>query len=123
MNKITIIGRITKDIQVTTTNSGVDFARFNVAVKGKTRDAQGNLNTDFFNCIAWKEKAKIIEKYCKKGDNIALIGAMTSRSYDKDGARQTFWELTVEDVEFLGGGKEQKSEPSLIEIDDDGLPF
>lgn len=123
MNKITIIGRITKDIQITTTNSGVDFARFNVAVKGKTRDAQDNLNTDFFNCIAWKEKAKNIEKYCKKGDNIALIGAMTSRSYDKDGTRQTFWELTVEDVEFLGGSKEQKSEPSPVEIDDDGLAF
>ena len=123
MNKITLIGRMTRDVEIQNTNNGTEYARFNLAVKGKMKDASGNLSTDFFNCIAWKEKANLLKKYCKKGDNIAIVGSMTSRKYDKDGSQQTFWEVSVEELEFLGGVKEQKSELQPIEIDDDGLPF
>ena len=67
MNKIILVGRLTKDPELQTTNNGTSLLRFNVACKSKMRDEDGEQKVDFFVCVAWREKAELIHKYCKKG--------------------------------------------------------
>lgn len=139
MNNISIVGRLTKDVEIETTNSGVEYARFNVAVKSEFKTADGERKTDFFTCIAWRETAKNIAKYFKKGYPIGVIGSMNSRTYEKtDGTSQLIWEINVKTFSFVGGSNDEKeeieqstksknsnSQPelTLIDIEDDDLPF
>ena len=143
MNKIILVGRLTKDPEIQATNNGTSLLRFNVACKSKLRDEDGEQKVDFFVCVAWREKAELIHKYCKKGSMLQISGSMGSRSYEKqDGTRQTIWEINVEDVEFLSSINEESAEnkektktksksktapkqAELIPLDDvdDELPF
>lgn len=141
MNNISIVGRVTKDITTQTTSSGTEYARFNVAVTSEIKTADGERGVDFFSCVAWRETAKNIAKYFKKGYPIGLTGAMNSRSYEKeDGSKQLVWELNVKNFYFVGSSSEetQETKPSkstktktesqtsmqLEPIDDDdSLPF
>lgn len=139
MNNISIVGRVTKDVETETTNSGIEYARFNVAVPSEFRTADGEKKADFFTCIAWRETAKNIAKYFKKGYPIGIVGSMNSRTYEKtDGTNQLIWELNVKTFSFVGGSndeekenkpatksKKSKSQPELtpIDPDDDDLPF
>lgn len=138
MNNISIVGRVTKDIETETTNSGIEYARFNVAVPSEFRTAGGEKKADFFTCIAWRETAKNIAKYFKKGYPIGIVGSMNSRTYEKtDGTNQLIWELNVKTFSFVGGSndekeenkpatksKKSKSQSELTPIDpDDDLPF
>ena len=144
MNKIILVGRLTKDPEIQATNNGTSLLRFNVACKSKFRDEDGEQKVDFFVCLAWREKAELIHKYCKKGSMLQISGSMGSRSYEKqDGTRQTIWEINVEDVEFLSSINEESAENKektktktksktapkqaelipLDDVDDDELPF
>ena len=79
--------------------------------KSKLKDDDGRQNVDFFVCVAWREKAELIHKYCKKGSMLQISGSMGSRSYEKqDGTKQTIWEINVEDIEFLSSTNEESAE-------------
>lgn len=137
MNKIILVGRLTKAPELATTNSGINYCRFNVACKGKMRDEDGELKTDFFSCVAWRNMADNIHKFCEKGSLLQISGTMSSRFYEKEnGTRQTVWEISVEDVEFLSSkaesgsqekdtktSKRKSSDVDMEPIDDDNLPF
>lgn len=138
MNNISIVGRVTKDVEIQTTNSGIDYARFNVAVTSEMKTVDGERQADFFICVAWRETAKNIAKYFKKGYPIGITGSMNSRSYEKeDGSKQTVWELNVKNFYFVGSSSEEQKETKstaktkqatqssmdLEPIDDDDLPF
>ena len=144
MNKIILVGRLTKDPEIQATSNGTSLLRFNVACKSKFRDEEGEQKVDFFVCVAWREKAELIHKYCKKGSMLQISGSMGSRSYEKqDGTKQTIWEINVEDVEFLSSTNEESAEKEektttktkskatpkqaeltpLDDIDDENLPF
>ena len=135
MNKIILVGRLTKDPELTKTNNGLNLCRFGIACNSKQKGDDGNYQADFFNCVAWREKAEVITKYCKKGSLLQLSGTMYSRSYQKqDGTNQLVWEINVEDLEFLSSSKnEEKSnqgsktkdavQQTFTPIDDDELPF
>lgn len=132
MNNISIVGRLTKDVDLATTSSRVSVARFGVAVPSEFKDADGNKKTDFFNCVAWRETAEVISKHFKKGQHIAIIGSMNSRSYeDRNGTRQTLWEINVKGFSFCSNS-ESKSETNqkqdikqitLTDVSDEDLPF
>lgn len=133
-NKIFLIGRLTKDIDVQYTNTGVAYARVNIAVKNKIRNADGTFGTDFFTCVAWRDRAETMQKYCKKGDQVNIIGSMNSHEYNKDGIKNISWEVNVDDVEFLAKNSNdgQTLTPStqpltkqtLMQLDDgEDLPF
>lgn len=114
MNNINIIGRLTKDVTLSTTNSGVNYARFNVAVPSEIKQQDEEPNVNFFVCVAWRNTAENIAKYCKKGRQIALTGSMESRSYQgQDGQNRTIWELNVTRATFIGSAsdEEQDQEP------------
>lgn len=135
MNKISLVGRIVKAPELATTNSGINYCRFNVACKGKMKDEDGELKTDFFSCVAWRNMADNIHKFCEKGSLLQVSGTMTSRFYEKEnGTKQTIWEVNVEDVEFLSSKTETGSQDTktntkkssnvdMKSIDDDDLPF
>lgn len=133
MNKIIIVGNITRDIDLAETASGTSYCNFSVAVNRAMPDSDGNKQTDFFNCTAWKQRAEVIAKYCKKGSKVLVEGEMQARSYeDKNGNRQTGWNINVSNIEFLSNRQEnievddkpaRATRRPLPEINDDHLPF
>lgn len=128
MNKISLVGRLCSDPELSQTGS-VPRCRINVACNSRQKD-----HTDFFACVAWREKANLISQYCKKGDRIYLSGSMGSRTYDKgDGTKPTVWEVNIEDLEFLTTKSERGEEKPktasqvkmtpLTEVQEEELPF
>lgn len=139
MNKIFLIGNLTRDPESNTTASGVPFCRFTVAVNRRfARDAAEN--TDYFNVITWRGTAEACAKVLTKGRKVAVSGSIQIRSYEgNDGTRRQAVEVTADDVEFLSSGasgsgssdqqyeapahKEQPQVKELTPVDDEELPF
>lgn len=131
MNKVELIGRTTKDIELRyTEGSQTAFTRFTLAVQ-RRKKVEGQPDADFINCQAWKTTAELLEKYVKKGDRIAIAGRLNVSSYEKDGKKVYNTEVIVDEVEFLEPkNKEQKQaeeEPSGIPqgfaMTDEDIPF
>ena len=102
MNKIHIIGNVVHTPNVRSTNSGMKVCSFSVAVKRRFKNPQtGDYDTDFFDVQAWRQTAELCEKYLEKGRKVAVVGAMQSRDYEKDGVKKRVWELVADEVEFL----------------------
>ena len=131
MNKVILIGNLTRDPELTETPSGVPVCRFAIAVSRDYADSQGNRETDFFNITTWRGKAETCGKYLKKGNKVAVCGSLQNRSYeDKDGIKRTVTDVIASDVEFLTPKQSEESvvsvkreRPQLEEIDDNQLPF
>ena len=130
MNKVILIGNLTKDPELATTNSGVSFCRFSLAVSRNFANAEGERETDFLNIIVWRNQAENCHKYLKKGSKCAVVGSVQTRSYDaQDGSKRYVTEIVAETVEFLtsksaGDDRFEKKEVTELEpIDDDSLPF
>ena len=132
MNNICIVGRVTKDVELEETANGVKYARFNVAVPRGYKCGDGEKETDFFTCMAWKSTAEMIAKYFPKGKAIGINGSMHSRNYKKkDGTQQTIWELDVNSFVFPVTNKNDEAPKKsreeyaqdLMPIDDENCPF
>ena len=114
MNRINILGNITKDIELKETGSGIKYTRFNIAVNRNYKNEAGEYDTDFFNVVAWRKTAEIISEYFKKGSRIAISGKLqTSKYTDKDGNERTSVEIVAEDIDFI----DKKGEISTNEED------
>lgn len=134
MNKVILIGNLTKDIDLAETSSGLSVARFSIAVSRRFANADGERETDFFNCVAWRGLAENLAKYCKKGNKVAVAGSLQNRSYEaKDGVKRTVTEIVADEVEFLTSKAAEESterkpakgkEMEQMSIDETGdLPF
>lgn len=129
MNKAILIGNLTKDPELTTTNSGISVCRFTLAVSRRFVGASSERETDFLNIVAWRSQAENCSKYLKKGSKCAVIGSIQTRSYDaQDGSKRYITEITADEVEFLasraGDAAEKKEDVAELQpIDDDTLPF
>ena len=130
MNKVFLIGNLTRDPELTTTNSGVSVCRFTLAVGRRYQNADGERDTDFISIVAWRALADNCHKFIKKGSKVAVVGNIQSRSYDAtDGTKRYVTEIVAEEVEFLNtrnneGAEGKKEEVTKLEpIDDDSLPF
>ncbi len=101
MNSVNLTGRLTKDIELRTSQSGNTFASFTIAVRG-FRDAQGNEQTNFIPCNAWNGKAEFLSKYSKKGDMLEITGSIQVRTYQtQQGENRTIIEVVVDSVSNL----------------------
>ena len=125
MNNVTLIGRLTKDPDLKTTQSGLSVCRFTVAVD---RPYSKEKQTDFINCLAWRQTADFICKYFAKGQRIALIGSIQTGSYEKDGSKVYTTEVNVSSVEFCESKKQNETEQTNeateeMPLVDDDLPF
>ena len=88
-NGVHIMGRITKDLELRHTQSGTAVCQFCVAVTRSFKDANGEYQSDFIDCVAWRNSAEFITKYFSKGALIALDGELQTRNYtDKDGNKR-----------------------------------
>lgn len=111
MNRISIIGRISREIEICETDSGQQVARFNIASRSKRKDKEGRYIADFFKCNVWGDKAKIINRYCLKGTLIEVVGSMESREWTKkDGTKVNIWEVKVDDFEILTYTSEEREQ-------------
>ena len=116
MNKAIIIGRLTRDPEMRTTTSGTNSTTFTVAVSRNSTGANGERETDFLNCVAWRKQAENIAKYCTKGSQVAVEGRIQTRSYDaQDGTKRYVTEIIADNVTFLGGrGSNVPSEDNYV---------
>ena len=139
MNKVYLIGNLTRDPELSETPSGVAMCRFSIAVNRNYSSGDSERQTDFFNCTAWRSTAETVARYTKKGNKVAVTGSIQLRNYeDNQGVKRTAVDIIVQDVEFLTpkseGGEfddeaprsaaQPKKKPSLRPMDDDGdIPF
>ena len=108
MNKVVLIGRNTKDIELKTTPTGTSVSSFSIAVNRPFKNANGEKESDFINCVAFSKLAETISKYVNKGDLIGVEGRIQTRNYtDKDGNNRYATEIMVENVEFLQQKKQE----------------
>lgn len=104
MNKIILIGRLTKEPELKACNSGTEVCNFAIAVDRRMKDANGEKLTDFIDCTAWGKTGVFVNTYFHKGDGIAIEGRMESRKWqDKDGSNRISWGATCDNVEFAPG--------------------
>ena len=126
MNKVILIGNLTKDPELRTTGSGTVVATFDIAVSRARKDASGNKVTDFFPIVVWRQLAELCGKYLAKGKKVAVTGELQTRSYEtKDGAKRYVTEIVADHIEFLTP-KDFANEPAengFTEINDSDLPF
>lgn len=134
MNRVYLIGNLTRDPELAVTNSGVSVCRFSIAVQRRYSNAEGEREADFFNIVVWRAQGENCHKYLKKGSKCAVTGSLQNRSYDaQDGTKRTITEIVADEVEFLtakAGGEagervidNKKDVAELEPIDDDNLPF
>ncbi len=131
MNKVYLIGNLTKDPELSQTNSGISVCRFTLAISRRFQNADGERETDFLNIVVWRGQADNCHKFLKKGSKCAVSGSIQSRSYDaQDGTKRYVTEIVADEVEFISTNRNtdsstgRKEEVSDLEpIDDDTLPF
>ena len=144
MNRVFLIGNLTRDPELTETSSGVAVCRFSIAVN-RNYTTGGERQTDFFNCTAWRGLGENVARYAKKGNKVAVMGSVELRNYeDSQGVKRTAVDISCNDVEFLtprpaGGDSGYESDipasaprsqrqpaqkPALQSFDHDGdIPF
>jgi single-strand DNA-binding protein len=147
MNRVILVGRLTKDIELRYTPAGVAVASFTLAVNRPFKNAQGENEADFINCVVWRKPAENAANFLKKGSLAGVDGRVQTRSYEgQDGKRVYVTEVMAESIQFLEpkGNSENKSQNpqgyqqnqrpnkqqqdpfaggGQIDISDDDLPF
>ena len=107
LNTVILMGRLTADPELRTTNTNLSVLSFSVAVDRSYQSQGQERQTDFINCVAWRQNADFISKYFRKGQMIAIEGAIQTRSYeDKTGAKRTAFEVIVNRASFCGSKNE-----------------
>lgn len=153
INNVTLVGRLTKDIELRYTANGTAVGSFGIAVDRPFTNQQGERDTDFINCVVWRKTAENMAQYTRKGSLVGITGRIQTRNYEKDGQKVYVTEVVAENVRFLDtksnaqgnqsnnqGNYSQNTQSGLngnsggynnpyqssadpIEIDDDSLPF
>ena len=111
MNRVHLIGNLTKDTEYSETTTGIAVCRFSIAVnRNYTND--GEKITDYFNIVTWRGQAENCHKFLKKGSKVAIEGSLQNRSYeDKNGVKRTVTEIVASEVEFLNKVEESNETP------------
>lgn len=131
LNKVILGGRLTSDVELKTTQSGVSVCSFNIAVNRKTgKDKEQQ--TDFITCQAWRQTAEFISKYFGKGASICVVGSLQVRSWEQNGQKRYSTEVVVDEAMFVDskGEGEKSFVPEAFAAanfepvnNDDNLPF
>ena len=127
MNKVFLIGNLTKDPELSSTASGIKFCRFTLAVSRSYAAKDGKRETDFLQVVVWRNQADNCARYLKKGSCAAICGSIQTRTYDApDGSRRYVTEIAADEVQFLSTKNDDDRDSAdfddLKPIDDD-LPF
>lgn len=102
INNVVLVGRLTKDIDLRYTQTGIAVARFTLAVNRAFSNQQGEKEADFVSCIVWRKQAENLANYMRKGNQIGVAGRIRTSSYDdKDGKRVYTTEVVADAIQFL----------------------
>lgn len=113
MNKLTIIGNLTRDPEMRTTGSGLNVCNFTVAVNQRKAGDTGEHKAQYFRVTAWRKLGEVCQQYLSKGRKVAVVGPVSVSTYQaNDGSTRAQLEVTAEDVEFLSGQAESSSQPA-----------
>jgi len=129
LNRVTIIGRLTRDPELKQIASGTAVCNFSIANGRKFKDKE---DTSFFDCIAWGKLGELVAQYMKKGSKIGVDGRLQQRNWeDKDGKKRSTVEIVADNVQFLDSVSGQQKEPVASgqqpadnnPFSDDDVPF
>lgn len=137
LNKIVIMGRLTRDPELRRTQNGIAVASFSIACDRDRKNEDGNRDTDFIECVAWRNTAEFVSRFFSKGRMAVVVGRLQIRQWtDKDGNKRRTAEIVADDVYFGDSKPTQTSDyPAIvpgmdthqtfaqIEDDDGQLPF
>lgn len=133
INRVVLVGRLSRDPDLRKTPNNASVVSFTVAVDNRTKDVNGNKTTSFIPCVCWNSVADNVNKYTKKGSLVGVEGRINQRSYKKaDGTTAQVIEVIAETVQFLGPKADSApvadiapmiSENESIDITEDDLPF
>jgi single-strand DNA-binding protein len=142
MNRVTLIGILGKDPEISQTSTGISICKFSLATQRKFKNADGKYDTDWHNISVWRDLGELSHKYLHKGNKCAIVGTIQYRSYeDKEGNKKFVTDIIADEVEFLtpkdkdeestapikGQTKieptKRKTVAQLEPVDDDDLPF
>ncbi len=146
MNKIILIGNLTRDPESSVTQGGVNFTRFQIAVNRPFTNSAGERLADYFDVICWRQLADSCAKYLYRGSKVGITGSVQRRQYEeRDGIKRTSFDVVAEEVEFLTPRPAdapheepqpskpaqqarmrvdvQTGKPEMQPVDDDDLPF
>lgn len=123
MNKVVLMGRLTADPEIRSTQNGLKVANFRLAVDRRVTKAEQK--ADFLPCQMWEKKAEFAETYLKKGTKILVTGRIQTGSYDRNGTKVYTTDIIVEDCEFAESKRtEAAPEQDFVPVDADAdLPF
>ena len=129
MNKVFMIGNLSKDVDLRTTQSGKAVATLTIAVNRRFKGQDGEKVTDFFTVVAWNQLGEMCGKYLAKGKKVAVSGELQTRSYeDKNGVKRYVTEIIADEVEFLSPKEkreltDESPTAGYTDVPDEALPF
>ena len=130
LNKVILIGNITKDLELKKTQSDISVCTFAIGVQRRFK-TDGKYESDFINIVAWRQTAEFVVKFFKKGSAICIVGSLQTRNYEKDGVKHYITEVVADEASFVDKsekGDDSKSEPpkqtNFVQLGpDEDLPF
>lgn len=143
LNQVTLVGRLTKDIELKYTNNGTAVTRFTLAVNRNYKNKQGEYDADFIVCQAWSKTAEFLSNHGSKGGRLGVVGRIQTRNYeDQNGNRVYVTEVVTDQVDMIDWADDKKTNENkadsrhnpqpntddpfqndTIDIDDSDLPF
>ncbi|HAT4185220.1 TPA: single-stranded DNA-binding protein [Clostridium perfringens] len=129
MNKVVLVGRLTKDPELRfTANKGTAVTRFTLAVNRNFKKEDGTQEADFINCIAYSKRAEVIAQYLTKGKRFSVAGSIRTGSYDaQDGTRRYTTYVVVDGFDFIDSSDSKVNNDNfnddMIPVDDGDIPF
>lgn len=137
MNKVFLIGRLTRDPELRYTGNNTPVATFSLAVNRNFSNEAGEREADFINIVVWRKQAENVKNYLTQGSQVAIDGRIQTRSYDDNNSQKRYvTEVIADNIEFLENKKNNKKEVvkskegnpfeefgKMIQMDDDNLPF
>ena len=135
MNRVILIGNLTKDPETHTTQSGATYCAFTLAVNRRHANAQGQREADFFSVTAWRQLGELCQKYLAKGRKACVEGSIQMRTYEgQDGVKRLAVDIIADSVEFLSSSQAAQTPPppeppafsaqgGFTVVDNDELPF
>ena len=143
MNKVILIGNLTRDPETRTTSQGTTLCSFGLAVN-RRRKSEGQPDVDFFNVTAWRQLGDLCARYLSKGRKVCVVGQIQIRTYDaQDGTKRTAVDIVADDIEVLSSAQQggdyaphaaapaapaapsgfSPAESGFTQVDEDELPF
>jgi single-strand DNA-binding protein len=127
VNRVTLLGRLTKPVEVKYTPSGAAVANFSLALNEKYKDKAGawQEKTEFVNVVVWQRLAEIAGEYLQKGAQVYVEGKLQTRNYEKDGRKIYVSEVIGNELVLLSGNgqTEKAAQPEAVGVGDDSSPF